>query len=163
MADMNMGEALSWDGSFTDEDREFTTIPEGAYRFEVKSVERGQFAGSARMAACPEAIVAITLDVDGQTRQLTERLKLNTKLKWIIKDFFRSIKMADETSQEVRMDWMGAVGRSGWCFINVEEYNGKEYNHVQTWYAPSEVAAKNLESQQAQAPAAPAATGYTWA
>lgn len=162
MAEMNMGEALSWDGSFTDEDREFTTIPEGDYRFEVKSVERGQFAGSPKMAACPEAIVAIALNVEGQTRQLTERLKLNSKLKWIIKNFYRSIKMADENSQEVRMDWMGAIGRSGWCHVDVEEYNGKEYNHVSAWYAPSEVAAKNLEVST-QAPAAPAASAYTWA
>lgn len=163
MADMNMGEALSWDGSFTDEDREFTTIPEGDYRFEVKSVERGQFAGSSKMAACPEAIVAISLDVDGQKRQLTERLKLNSKLKWIIKNFYRSIKMADENSQEVRMDWMGVIGRTGWCHVDVEEYNGKEYNHVSTWYMPSEAAAMGLEAQSAQAPAAPAASAYTWA
>lgn len=133
--------ALGWDDEITVESKEFSPIPEGDYAFEVISVERGQFNGSAKMPACPEAIVTVRLTVGTGTRQLIERIKLVKSLDWIIDQFFKSVGLRDEAAgaeTPLLMQWARTVGLTGACHVSAEEYNGKTYNHVARWYKPSE-------------------------
>ena len=158
MAEENMGAALEWDDEITVEGKDFKPIPEGDYAFEVVSVERGQFPGSAKLAACPEAIVTVRLNVAGQSRQLTERIKLNQKLTWIIDQFFKSVGLRDEdatSAEKLKMQWSRAIGLQGAAHVTAEEYNGKTYNHVGTWLKPTEAVAKGVF-----APSVPVAPTY---
>ncbi|WP_085830442.1 DUF669 domain-containing protein [Collinsella vaginalis] len=166
MADVNdLGQALGFDDEIEVAD-EFEAVAPGEYGFEVDSVERGQFNGSAKMAACPTAKVRIHLtDGGAEGRVLFDDLKLNTKMAWAIARFFVAVGMraADAPSSErLKLDWAGAVGRRGRVLVKAREYNGRTYNDIE-WLkpepasqpAPSPMPAPPAFRPQAAAPVPP--------
>lgn len=144
MADMNdMGVALGWDDEIEVTENEFELVPDGDYEFEVLSVERGYFNGSAKMAACPVAKVQVRLLDDERGAHLFERFMLSSKVSWKISDFFKCIGMRRVDAgkdEKLKMDWTGAVGRRGVLTVGTREYNGKTYNEVKKWHKPAQAA-----------------------
>lgn len=144
MADTNdMGVALGWDDEIEVTENEFEPVPDGDYDFEVVSVERSYFNGSAKMAPCPVAKVQVRLLDDGRGAHLFERFMLSSKVSWKISDFFKCVGMrrADAGKEEkLKMDWMGAIGRRGRLTVGSREYNGKTYNEVTKWHKPAQPA-----------------------
>ena len=141
----DMGQAFEWDGEIEVSDNEFELIPDGDYRATVIAVERMQHNGSEKMAPCPIANVKVRLD---NGRILSDRIFLNSKSSWKIAQFFISVGMRNPSAtkeERLRMDWMGAIGRTCTIKVGTHEYKNKTYNEISEWLKP-----------EAPAPVAPA-------
>ena len=55
MAEVDLGQALDWEGIVIDDGPSFELLDAGYYPFRVESLERERFDGSAKMASCPRA------------------------------------------------------------------------------------------------------------
>lgn len=141
----DMGQAFEWDGEIEVSDNEFELIPDGDYQATVIAVERMQHNGSEKMAPCPIANVKVRLD---NGRILSDRIFLNSKSSWKIAQFFIAVGMRDPSApkeERLRMDWMGAIGRTCTIKVGTHEYKNKTYNEISEWVKP-----------EAPAPVAPA-------
>ncbi len=141
----DMGQAFEWDGEIEVSDNEFELIPDGDYRATVIAVERMQHNGSEKMAPCPIANVKVRLD---NGRILSDRIFLNSKSSWKIAQFFIAVGMRNPSAtkeEKLRMDWMGAIGRTCTIKVGTHEYKNKTYNEISEWVKP-----------EAPAPVAPA-------
>lgn len=141
----DMGQAFEWDGEIEVSDNEFELIPDGDYRATVIAVERMQHNGSEKMAPCPIANVKVRLD---NGRILSDRIFLNSKSSWKIAQFFIAVGMRNPSApkeERLRMDWMGAIGRTCTIKVGTHEYKNKTYNEISEWVKP-----------EAPAPVAPA-------
>lgn len=155
----DIGYALDFDGEIEVGDNEFEPVPEGEYDFVVESVERGQYNGSAKMAACPIAKVTLRLvggACDG--RKLFENFFLNSKAAWKIGQFYVCIglRAADAPKeQKLKMEWSRCPGCTGRCHVTTREYNGKTYNDVSEWLKPEAPAASAYVPPANAVPAPP--------
>ena len=141
----DMGHAFEWDGEIEVSDNEFELIPDGDYRATVIAVERMQHNGSEKMSPCPIAHVKVRLD---NGRILSDRIFLNSKSSWKIAQFFIAVGMRNPSAtkeERLRMDWMGAIGRTCTIKVGTHEYKNKTYNEISEWVKP-----------EAPAPVAPA-------
>ena len=141
----DMGQAFEWDGEIEVSDNEFELIPDGDYRATVIAVERMQHNGSEKMSPCPIANVKVRLD---NGRILSDRIFLNSKSSWKIAQFFIAVGMRNPSAtkeERLRMDWMGAIGRTCTIKVGTHEYKNKTYNEISEWVKP-----------EAPAPVAPA-------
>lgn len=141
----DMGQAFEWDGEIEVSDNEFELIPDGDYRATVIAVERMQHNGSEKMLPCPIANVKVRLD---NGRILSDRIFLNSKSSWKIAQFFIAVGMRNPSAtkeERLRMDWMGAIGRTCTIKVGTHEYKNKTYNEISEWVKP-----------EAPAPVAPA-------
>ena len=151
----DMGQAFEWDGEIEVSDNEFELIPDGDYRATVIAVERMQHNGSEKMAPCPIANVKVRLD---NWRILSDRIFLNSKSSWKIAQFFIAVGMRDPSApkeERLRMDWMGAIGRTCTIKVGTHEYKNKTYNEISEWVKP-EAPAPVAPAPVMAAPAAPA-------
>lgn len=141
----DMGQAFEWDGEIEVSENEFELIPDGDYRATVIAVERMQHNGSEKMGPCPIANVKVRLD---NGRILSDRIFLNSKSSWKIAQFFIAVGMRNPSAtkeERLRMDWMGAIGRTCTIKVGSHEYKNKTYNEISEWVKP-----------EAPAPVAPA-------
>lgn len=141
----DMGQAFEWDGEIEVSENEFELIPDGDYRATVIAVERMQHNGSEKMSPCPIANVKVRLD---NGRILSDRIFLNSKSSWKIAQFFIAVGMRNPSAtkeERLRMDWMGAIGRTCTIKVGTHEYKNKTYNEISEWVKP-----------EAPAPVAPA-------
>ncbi len=132
----DMGQAFEWDGEIEVSDNEFELIPDGDYRATVIAVERMQHNGSEKMSPCPIANVKVRLD---NGRILSDRIFLNSKSSWKIAQFFIAVGMRDPSApkeERLRMDWMGAIGRTCTIKVGTHEYKNKTYNEISEWVKP---------------------------
>jgi hypothetical protein len=151
----DMGQAFEWDGEIEVSDNEFELIPDGDYRATVVAVERMQHNGSEKMAPCPIANVKVRLD---NGRILSDRIFLNSKSSWKIAQFFIAVGMRNPSAtkeERLRMDWMGAIGRTCTIKVGNHEYKNKTYNEISEWVKP-EAPAPVAPAPVMAAPAAPA-------
>ena len=156
----DMGQAFEWDGEIEVSDNEFEFIPDGDYRATVIAVERMQHNGSEKMSPCPIANVKVRLD---NGRILSDRIFLNSKSSWKIAQFFIAVGMRNPSAtkeERLRMDWMGAIGRTCTIKVGTHEYKNKTYNEISEWVkpeAPAPVAPASVVAAPMAAPvAAPA-------
>ena len=85
MADMNeaLGRELGWDDQIENDGADYEPLPDGEYDFEVRTMERGRFAGSDNMAACYKATIdCIIKDAEGKEHHVYDDLILNSKMEW---------------------------------------------------------------------------------
>lgn len=132
----DMGQAFEWDGEIEVSDNEFELIPDGDYRATVIAVERMQHNGSEKMSPCPIANVKVRLD---NGRILSDRIFLNSKSSWKIAQFFIAVGMRNPSAtkeERLRMDWMGAIGRTCTIKVGTHEYKNKTYNEISEWVKP---------------------------
>lgn len=151
----DMGQAFEWDGEIEVSDNEFELIPDGDYRATVIAVERMQHNGSEKMSPCPIANVKVRLD---NGRILSDRIFLNSKSSWKIAQFFIAVGMRNPSAtkeEKLRMDWMGAIGRTCTIKVGTHEYKNKTYNEISEWVKP-EAPAPVAPAPVMAVPAAPA-------
>lgn len=162
--------ALGWEDEIQKEDS-FVLLPEGDYRFTVAKIDKGRHEGSAKISACPKAIVDLTVEApDGSTVTVTENFMLHQKMEWKLSQFFASIGMKQK-GEKLRMNWSPAlIGKTGVCRIIVHEYTGNDgqqhkTNRIEKLYPSYEQPALPPPSQPQQSyqtpPAyTPPANGY---
>ena len=132
MAD-NIERELDWDEGLELNPSTFTLLPEGEYDFTVVDFERQRHAGSAKLPACPKAV--LTLEIKGV--EGTARITHNQGL---LSAFFIAIGPGKE-GETVKMDWGKVRGATGRVKIGVRKFTKKdgsegESNDVQQFLPP---------------------------
>lgn len=143
MADMNeaLGRELGWDDQIENDGADYEPLPDGEYDFEVRTMERGRFAGSDKMAACNKATIdCIIKDAEGKEHHVHDDLILNSKMEWKLCQFFLCIGQRAK-GEKLKPRWNEVVGSTGRFKIYLNEYtdkNGKprRNNKVDEYLAP---------------------------
>lgn len=134
---------LGWDDEIQKDGGEFIVLPEGDYNFTVTKFERGRFNGSAKLPACNQAKLEITVhSPEHGDVKIEHLLFLHTKTEGLLSNFFAGIGQKKK-GQRLRMNWQTVIGSRGRCKIYIDRYqgnDGKEYtnNKVKTFYAKDE-------------------------
>ena len=139
---MTQERELGWDDEITKDGGNFTLLPEGDYDFTVSKMERGRFAGSAKMPACNQAKLELTIhSPEHGDVTLEHSMLLHTKTEGFLSNFFIGIgqKRKDET---VRMNWQVVVGARGRCKVRIDNFTKKDgsagtSNKIDTFYEPT--------------------------
>lgn len=143
MSDMNeaLGRELGWDDQIENDGADFEPLPDGEYDFEVRTMERGRFAGSDKMAACNKATIEyVVKDAEGNEHHVFDDLLLNSKMEWKLCQFFLCIGQRAK-GEKLKPRWNEVVGSTGRFRIYLNEYtdkNGKprRNNKVDEYLAP---------------------------
>ena len=149
---------LDWDSEIS-RDSEFVLLPEGEYDFVVMKFERARHNGSAKLPACPKAI--ITLEVtDGKNKATIEHnLFLHQKTEGMLCEFFTAIGQRKH-GETLKMNWTAVMGAKGRCKVYVDKWQGKdgqpkESNKVRKFITP-----KATTTNATTTTTAPAAGGW---
>ena len=126
---------MDWDSTIEDDGQGFVLLEDGDYEFTVTGFERGQHNGSAKIPACPKAILTLSVETPSGVAEIKESLILYKTMEWKLSSFFRSIGMKKHGERLV-MDWGKVLGASGRAHIVQREYVGndgttKKANNVQ--------------------------------
>lgn len=118
--------ALGWEDEIQKEDS-FVLLPEGDYWFRVTKFDKGRHEGSAKISACPKAIVEFCVTAqDGSSVTVTENFLLHQKMEWKLSQFFAAVGMKQK-GEKLKMNWSPAlIGKTGVCKIIVHEYTGND-------------------------------------
>lgn len=131
MSDINeaLGRELGWDDQIEKDGSDFEPLPDGEYNFEIRTMERGRFAGSDKMAACNKATIdCVVTDNDGNEHHVFDDLILNSKMEWKLCQFFLCIGQRKK-GEKLTPRWNELVGSKGRFKIYINEYkdkNGKQ-------------------------------------
>ena len=134
MLDNKNEEQFDW-GCITEDEAEYTIIPQGEFIFTVSEIEKTYFNGSAKLPPCNQAIVTLMVDVNGEE---PVPLKVNffshKKTFWKAGQFFVSIGLKDK-GQPYQIDWNKAIGRKGKAAFVRKKWTGydgqeREYTEV---------------------------------
>ena len=101
--------SFGWHDAIEKDSEERTLVPEGAYNARILWVEKGEFQGSAKLSACPKAIITMMLDTGDTPVPITTTLLLHRRLEWKLKEFFRAVGLAKPGEAYV-MDWENLGG-----------------------------------------------------
>lgn len=137
---------LGWDDTIQN-DGDFEILPDGKYQFKVMKLERARFAGSAKLPACNQANVTVNIFDDlGTSRDMEEKLKLHSKMEWILCAFFRSIGLRGK-DEALQMKWGEIIGKTGWCEVGHRAFTSDKggskgetitVNQISKWLAPED-------------------------
>lgn len=120
---------MSWDDEIENDSGEYLLMPEGDYNFKVTNFERGEFPGSAKMAASPKAILEMEVDCNGKKAFCKDDLILNKVMEWKMAAFFRSIGQK-EHGKAFKPNWSKVLGAEGRAHFKPTTYKDKDYNSV---------------------------------
>lgn len=147
---------FGWDDTIKN-DSTFELLPEGDYDFTVKAFERAYHDGSLKLPPCNKAIMKIEVTDGERTSTLDHNLFLHSKTEGLICAFFTAVGMRKH-GQPYKMDFPGAVGKTGRCKVIIDKWTGKdgrefENNKIGKFYDPEETAVPS---------AAPSYTPGSW-
>lgn len=145
---------MNWDDVISNESQ-FVLLPEGIYEFTVTKFEREWFDGSAKIEACPKAVLELTINAPQGTAVVKESLLLSAQVEWKLCSFFRSIGQKKH-GQQFKMDWSKVLNAKGTAEIEINEYVGndgsqKKNNRVKS-YIDAPEGAPQEESQNEPLP-----------
>ena len=143
---------LGWDDEIV-KDGGFTLLPEGDYNFTVSKMERARFAGSAKMPACNQAKLELTIHSQehGDTT-VFHNLFLHTKTEGLLSNFFVGIGQKKE-GEPLRMNWGQVVGATGRLKLEINNYKtnsgeDRTNNQVKEFYKPEAQQGYTAPAQQ---------------
>lgn len=118
---------MDWDDAIENDGEEFVTLPEGDYIFRVANFERGYYESKegSKLPSCPEAVLTLAIDHDGQTVNVFDRLKLHKSMEWRLASFFRAIGLKKHGERLV-MDWAKVPGAMGRVHLKPRKYKGAD-------------------------------------
>lgn len=155
---------LGWDEEVGPGEGGFTILPAGKVRFTVQDVEKQRSKGSASIAPCNMAKVKLKLETqEGLVGGCFDFLLLHTKMQWKLNQFFIGLGFDKNADGTVKMAWNNIIGKSGFCEVKIDTYDGKESNKIekylepQTVESPSQIAPPTYQEPQPQT--APPAQG----
>ena len=122
------GSALDWDSTIEDDGQQgggFVLLPEGDYKFTVTGLERGRHEGSAKIGACPKALLTLTVETDAGDAQVKTSLLLHSSMEWKLSSFFRSLGMKKH-GQRLNMDWSKVLGSEGLAHFTQRTFVGND-------------------------------------
>ena len=111
---------FDWDDEIQEdgEQRDFVTLEEGDYEFEVTKFERGHYTPSAtaKTPACNQANMTLKIHTDNGDCYITENFPLASTMEWKISAFFRSVGLKKH-GEKLQMKWNDAIGLKGKAHI----------------------------------------------
>ena len=116
---------MDWDSTIEDDGTGFVLLEEGDYDFTVTGFERGQHNGSAKIPACPKALLTLSVSTPSGVAEVKESLILYKTMEWKLSSFFRSIGMKKHGERLV-MDWNSVLGSAGRAHFIRREYVGND-------------------------------------
>jgi hypothetical protein len=139
----NVERELGWNDEI-EKESDFVLLDDGDYDFTIVNFERARHEGSAKLPACPKAIVYVQIDAPQGTSTIKHNLFLHTKTESMLSAFFKGIGQK-KSGERLRMDWSKVVGAKGRCKVIRETFtkeNGDtlEYNSIKKFYDPAETA-----------------------
>ena len=142
------GQAIDVSGVSTGGNTPLVTLPEGDYNFTVRKAEKGDFAGSDKMPACPQLIIGMTVD-GGElgTGYCTARLYLCSQGLKKLKAFYVSIGVIKKDDKQL-IPTIDIIGKTGNASFGTHAHEGKEYMDVKYFNEPKakpEPAAKSAK------------------
>ncbi|WP_433958791.1 hypothetical protein [Cytobacillus horneckiae] len=155
---MNNERELSWDDEIEKDGSDFILLPEGDYNFTVAKFERARFQGSAKMPACNQAKLELTVhSPDHGDVTIFHNLFLHTKTEGLLSNFFAGIGQKKK-GEKLRMNWGTVIGSKGRLKLEVNNFKGndgsdKTNNQVKKFYPYEEVTGQQQQPQSQQ-------TGY---
>lgn len=149
---MNTEREFDWNDEIEKDGSDFILLPEGDYNFTVAKFERGRFQGSAKMPACNQAKLELTIhSPEHGDITIFHNLFLHTKTEGLLSNFFAGIGQKKK-GEKLRMNWNAVVGGKGTCFIEHNKYmvKGEERvnNQVKKFYPYEEVMRQQQSNQQ---------------
>lgn len=136
---MNQERELGWDDEIEKDGGDFIVLPAGDYNFTVSKFERGRFAGSAKMPACNQAKLELTVhSPEHGDVVIFHTLLLHTKTEGFLSNFFSGIGQKKK-GEKLRMNWNTVIGSKGKLKLKINKFIGrdgteKENNEVQTFH-----------------------------
>lgn len=125
---MTQERELGWDDEIEKDGGDFILLPEGDYFFTVSKFERGRFAGSAKMPACNQAKLELTIHSPEHGDVVVfHNLFLHTKTEGLLSNFFSGIGQKKK-GEKLRMNWQTVIGSRGKCELIVNKYTGNDGN-----------------------------------
>lgn len=125
---------LGWDDTIEkDGGSGFVLLPAGDYFFTVAKFERGRFSGSAKMPACNQAKLELTVhSPEHGDVTVFHNLFLHTKTEGLLSSFFGAIGQKKK-GEPLRMNWNAVIGAKGKCKLEIRNYqnNGEDRAHNQ--------------------------------
>jgi hypothetical protein len=148
---------LGWDDTIEKDGGEFIVLPAGEYDFTVTKFERSRYGGGAKVPACNQAKLTITIhskeygDVD-----VFHNILLFSRLEGLISNFFTGIGLKKK-GEKLRMNWSTVVGSTGRCKLEIHKYTKQDgtegsNNQVKTFIPADEVKPQTQQQGQYQAP-----------
>lgn len=127
---MNQERELGWDDEIEKDGGDFVLLPEGDYNFTVAKFERARFAGSAKMPACNQAKLELTIHSQEYGDQtIFHNLFLHTKTEGLLSNFFAGIGQKKK-GEKLRMNWNAVIGAHGKCKLIHNKYMVKGEERV---------------------------------
>lgn len=152
---MNQERELGWDDEIEKDGSDFIVLPEGDYNFTVAKFERGRFAGSAKMPACNQAKLELTIHSQEHGDVVVfHNLFLHTKTEGLLSAFFAGIGQKKK-GEKLRMNWNAVVGSKGKLKLEINKFTGKDgnertNNQVKKFYPYEEVYGQQPNQQYQQ-------------
>src|SRR5690606_1725469 len=127
-------------------------LPEGDYDFTVEKFERARFNGSAKMPACNQAKLEITIhSQEYGDQKIFHNLFLHTKTEGLLSNFFAGIGQKKK-GERLRMNWNAVIGARGRCQLEHNRYTVKGVervnNQIKKFYPADEVQPRQAAPQQ---------------
>lgn len=141
---MNQERELSWDDEIEKDGSDFIVLPEGDYNFTVTKFERGRFAGSAKMPACNQAKLELTVhSPEHGDVVIFHNLFLHTKTEGLLSAFFSGIGQKKK-GEKLRMNWNTVIGSKGKLKLEINKFIGNDgqertNNQVKKFYPYEDV------------------------
>jgi len=147
---------LSWDDEILKDGGDFTLLEPGEYAFTVSKMERARFAGSAKMPACNQAKLELTIHSQKHGDvTVFHNLFLHTKTEGLLSNFFVGIGQKKE-GEPLRMNWGQVVGATGRLELELNTFTGRDgeertNNQVKKFLKPDAAgASQNYTTAQTQ-------------
>ena len=117
---------MDWDSYIEMESEPFVILPEGDYDYKITKFERETFAGSAKVPACPKAVLELTVVVPGVGKSIIrDQLLLHENVEWKLCEFFRSIGQKTH-GKGITMNWNVVLGAKGRAHVVVDTFTGSD-------------------------------------
>jgi hypothetical protein len=147
---------LGWDDEIEKDGGEFIVLPAGEYDFTVTKFERGRYAGGAKLPACNQAKLTLTIHSPQGDVDVFHNLFLHTKTEGLLSNFFAGIGQKKK-GEKLRMNWTTVVGSTGRCKLEVHEWAKQDgtkgqNNQVKTFIPADEVKPQTQQQGQYQPP-----------
>lgn len=130
---------LGWEDEIEKDGSDFILLPEGDYFFTVTKFERARFQGSAKMPACNQAKLELTVHSPEHGDVIVfHNLFLHTKTEGLLSQFFAGIGQKKK-GEKLRMNWNTVIGSKGKLKLEINKFWGndgqeKTNNQVKKFY-----------------------------
>lgn len=124
---MEDNRVFDWDDVITDDgsERRFILLPEGDYDFMVTNLEKKYYNGSAKLPACPEADLTLTVTNTDGVATVQSRLFLCGSQEWKLSSFFRCIGLKKH-GEKLVMKWDKVTGAMGRAHFGIRDWQGSD-------------------------------------